>query len=107
MFPVEVGMETVITVGASLTAMSPSARTQEHTVDTASERVDLTDSVLSLVAPTAEEVSEEKEENRAYRPIATAKLFLPESIFCGAIFFTEAHHKRYGYNGNSEKTNRR
>ncbi len=86
MFPVEVGMETVIAVGASLTAMSTSSKTQEQTLDTVAERVGLTDSVFSLVAPTAEEVSEEKEENRAYRPIATAKLFYLNQSFAAQSF---------------------
>jgi cell surface protein SprA len=87
LFPVEVGIETVVTVGASLTAMSASSRAQKQTVDTVAEQVGLADSVFSLVAPTAGEVSEEKEESSTYRPIATARLFYLSQAFAAQALF--------------------
>ncbi|MFQ3598533.1 MAG: cell surface protein SprA [Chloroherpetonaceae bacterium] len=88
MFPMEVGMETVMTVGASLTAMSQTSERQQDGHDTAKSI--LTDSVLSVVVPQQSEASEEKDERGAFRPIATAKLFYLNQAFASQALLKPA-----------------
>lgn len=111
MLPTEMGMEAVITAGTSLTAMSQPSEKQQNRRDTATERRVLIDSVISLVAPTAGEALEEKEESSAYRPIATARLFYLSQMFAAQALFkptvsdtdTTAIQKRVIEDGDGDK----
>ncbi|MGQ9804978.1 MAG: T9SS outer membrane translocon Sov/SprA [Chlorobiales bacterium] len=90
MAPMEVKMEAIITVGASLTTITSVCETQGRALEAEAKESDVKDSVLSLVEPMTSEASEERPESGAYRPIVTAKLFYLNQAFAAQALLKPA-----------------